>query len=164
MCCITLTPCPPFSKGRRMGDGGDERRESRFLRNWKQPLLPFSSDPTSPNTLIFSLFALFCSSSWLARSWWHSARPLCQRQPTIETCPLLPTLTLFSILQHTTVKLTPDTQAHKTTAASHTFGNKKQLTTLIGQKKHVRNLLRQKKNHNRSCRHYWRYQSEFCAG
>lgn len=81
-----------------MGGGGDEGRESRFLSNWHHPLPPFSPELPLLFILSFSLPLLYSALLWLARSWWQSARPLCQSQPT----PLSPCqLSLFT-MQHTT--------------------------------------------------------------
>lgn len=109
---------PLFSKW----GGGDEGRESGFLRNWHHPPPPPSFQFWTPPplyTLIFSLFAPFSAGLWLARSWWQSAQPLCQSQPT----PLLPPSPTFSLFHatHNSVAPPPAHLARLTTEASHTF-------------------------------------------
>lgn len=79
LCCITLTPRPPYSQsegvegascslGCSLSLGAKEREQPRFLRSWQQPLPPFSSAPL-PLSSLYPHFLSLALYSALGADW-----------------------------------------------------------------------------------------------
>lgn len=119
VCCITLTPGPPYSQSRGTGGGGDEGRENRFLRNWHHPLPPFSPELPLLFILSFSLSLLY---SALLCDWPdHDGN---QPGPSVKASPPpFPLANFFSFPCNT--QLHPLHILRLTTETSRTFKGKK---------------------------------------